>query len=147
MLTCYSCSNFSKIIRVESPHKKPTPELEEFRDKILKISKGNLGDKRAMGFVDHIEEYVIGRCILTLENASFEVDIAKNYWHYLSEIEQTFLVAHEFMHCQCGVFHTRGKLKDGCPRSFMNPELPSESCLYKHFKMYAKEMERSCAGK
>lgn len=143
----YSCSNLRGIGRLDSYHDKPTPELEKYRKKVMHLSNGKLGDDTRIGFIDRIDSSVLGRCILTLKKFDFEIDIVKEFWYDLGQSRRILLIAHELMHCQCDVFHTKGKLKDGCPRSFMNPYLPDEHCSIVHFDRYVDEMRRGCEGK
>lgn len=143
----YSCSNISNMGRFKSPHKKTTPELEEYRIKVRELSEGKLGDDRPVGFISKIagQETVLGRCILTFENLTFEIDIIKDYWYSLSERRRILLMAHEFVHCQCNDLHTDVEYKtDGCPKSFMNPYLIDEWCARRYYHKYISEMKKGC---
>lgn len=83
---------------------------------------------------------IIGQCNL----ATLGVSIDRSNWKTESIQTKTALIHHELGHCYCLIGHVEAELKDGCPDSIMNPLLPSEACLEKHWDRYIDDLKDRC---
>lgn len=94
-----------------------------------------------------------------------EIDISASWWRQTtSPMEKMELVFHELGHCilrrghtyrpvqgdfrawledvgfKLGIFQEKHYLSDGCPASFMHPQMMGEHCVNKHFYYYIEEL-------
>lgn len=51
------------------------------------------------------------------------------------------LLYHELAHCVNGLNHDPEMRKDGCAKSLMHPNLPSNSCLRRYWTEYIQELK------
>jgi len=88
-----------------------------------------------------LEGATVGKC----NPITNEIVIDPMYWFRVAtKLEKRALIYHEMMHCVQFVSHKKGKLKDGCPRSIMNPILPGNRCIKKHEKSYIEDLRDLC---
>lgn len=68
------------------------------------------------------------------------VEINRDYWFKISELQRTNLVFHELGHCALNRGHVRPIFKKPCPSSFMHYQVMSNNCLKVHYNKYIREM-------
>ena len=123
----------------------PSPELEDYRYKILKMSDGKLGHTLIpLNFIkpEKLKDGdLLGRC--TKAGFIKWVDIVETKWYTLTERKKLILLAHEFKHCQCYATHVEEKIGD-CPKSLMNSSMISNKCAIDNWSRYEKEIRRGC---
>lgn len=85
-------------------------------------------------------EPTIGMC----NTITREIVIDPSFWYESSEKRRTALMFHEFGHCLCKLWHDSEKRKDKCPISIMNPSIPSQKCLNRHWPNYVKDFLKRC---
>lgn len=84
---------------------------------------------------------VIGRCSMF----PTKVEIDADYWiGEKNQLQVESTVLHELMHCYCYSNHTKDKLIDECPSSFMYRSEIETDCLVKHRAIYLQDMKESC---
>lgn len=126
----------------------------------------------SIGFSDIKRGDVIGTC--TYGSNFREVDLDTLFWDNATWLSKVALIYHELTHCYCGRDHDFGSgtmypdrslkaiiqaflnkqpltpLKpagyfgDSCPLSNMHPVMIGDSCFYKHYSYYVKEMFNRC---
>lgn len=68
------------------------------------------------------------------------IEIDKEYWITMSELQKINLVFHELGHCVLGRDHYNGNSVNMCPDSFMFERVISHQCLFDNYNKYLKEM-------
>lgn len=110
------------------------------------------------------DERTIGLC-WWLPLGPNRVEIDKLFWEYGSSVSKKALIYHELGHCVCNrdhvppnsakwltdfldslqIRHVRAvELPDGCPKSLMNPVMPDDACLQRHWGLYKDELFKTC---
>jgi hypothetical protein len=112
------------------------PKVKKYVDEVVILSRGNLRGKTPI-MLTKLEDPKIATCHFTAIRY-IKVD-PKAFFSY-SEKERTLIIAHELMHCECGIGHKEKLLKDLCPSSIMYPSTTFPSCTKKHWKRYVKEL-------
>jgi len=110
--------------------------INKYVDEVVILSRGNLRGKTPI-MLTKLEDPKIATCHFTAIRY-IKVD-PKAFFSY-SEKERTLIIAHELMHCECGIGHKEKLLKDLCPSSIMYPSTTFPSCTKKHWKRYVKEL-------
>jgi hypothetical protein len=143
-----SCA--SDAFKFKPNHTTVNKELDKYRAKIYKMSKGKLGTKNiSLGFIKtpKDKQELLGVCTFILPKFQNEIDITVPSWYYLSDRRKLLLVAHEYRHCECDhYYHTDEKLEDGCPQSIMHTYLIEDKCVNRHFGRYVDEIRRGCGS-
>lgn len=86
---------------------------------------------------------MIGQC-----KPNGSIVINKEYWDALPKfdsdptLKRKALIWHELGHCVMALPHNTQKLSDGCPASYMNANMPKQSCLIEHGEAYAREFNK-----
>jgi hypothetical protein len=128
---------FVGLINLVPQHLDIDNELKPYINKVIKLSKKNLGTTiKRVGFFSK-ESKVLGRCYLVNKTIS----INKLHWKFLSEWSKIMLIAHELIHCECRKGHTSGRRWDDCPISIMHPTDGGDYCNKRYKKQYIKEMQ------
>lgn len=99
----------------------------------------------------------VGLCKIFTTNGGKEIVIDSYFWDNVSLQRRSLLAMHELGHCLCDLYHEhlnghyedgednpKGYFPDGCPVSFMYPEVPSDFCYDAHQKEYEEELKERC---
>lgn len=152
-------------------HKEETvvdPTFNDFVTEFKHISKKT--DKRHYEDLSIVfSEKDMGDAIGTCYESIFysKIEISKDFWTYSNYIDKQALIYHELGHCVCNLGHTdisnsgawyeriiykikywmfgdEEKFKDGCPISWMNSNIVSSDCSYRHFDEYIADIKNRC---
>ncbi len=150
------------------------PKVQSIVDEYFWLGTQNhltFNHKVTIGFKNINHGDVIGVCTSTWFWR--EIDLDTNFWAHSSATSHMALLFHELTHCYCGRNHDYadgkdypntvdarikqafewirdkngpipGYLADGCPASFMYPEILDDQCTLKHYNDYVQEMFDRC---
>jgi hypothetical protein len=95
-----------------------------------------------IAFADLGDKYA-GMCYRTIIAGQLVyayIEINREYWPKMSELQKINLIFHELGHCFLQRGHVQSDNVRTCPTSFMDDTVMSTSCLRDNFDSYIKEM-------
>lgn len=134
-------------IRYDFHHKVPDKEIESYRQYLLNLSDGALGNTKVpIGFRNFPEDSrIAGTCNISLKNMQYEIDINPKLWDYMIGWEKIFLLAHEFIHT-CPSNHNDDTMSEtnSCPKYLNSTYLIPVNCLLEHLGYYTSLLKKGC---
>lgn len=161
-------------IKIHPDYTGVDPRAQPIVNEYVWLSKQNHLDfdkPVTIGFKKINYKTVIGLCTNAWRWREIDLDI--DYWNNSSYTSHVALLFHELTHCYCGRIHDYadgkkypentedrikdaldwfnkkgptipGYLEDGCPSTFMYPEILDDSCTLTHYDYYIHEMFDRC---
>ncbi len=95
-----------------------------------------------IGFAD-LGEKIAGVCYRTVIDGKIlysYIEINREYWPTISELQKINLIFHELGHCALNRDHVESDSVRICPISFMHYQIMSTDCLFNNYDLYLEEM-------
>lgn len=168
IFTCFpTCGTIE--LKLKPEYEGVDREVKPFIDEYIKLAsdRGIYFDKIVtIGFKDISEDGVMAQCYYGL--GFREIDVDREYWKGMTEIEKYAVIFHEASHCYCDRGHDYsdgipyptvkemdnapiiidnklpGHYLDACPYSIMYPRIVFDSCMNLHYNEYIEEMFQRC---
>lgn len=128
---------FVSIVLFVPKHSGVDKEIKPYLKEIISLSKGNLGKNTNRAGFFKKDNKVLGTCNMRTD----DISLNRKHWKKLSKWDRIMLLAHEVIHCECGIEHFTELYWDGCPKSIMHTHDGGIYCNRRYKKEYIKEMQ------